>query len=177
MAPANDPAAALAALHDIVVPAPVAWWPPAPGWYGVGALVLVLAGWRVWRIYRRWRGNAYRRDALREVVALRAALGQAETRAAALADLAALLRRVAMHATPRVQVATLSGDAWLSFLDAGLGGDAFRHGDGRLLVDGPYRTPSAIARMDAGELDALCALAARWLRARHPARGVGTLAR
>ena len=33
----ND-AGSLQNLNDIVVPEPVAWWPPAPGWYEVKAL-------------------------------------------------------------------------------------------------------------------------------------------
>jgi hypothetical protein len=34
-------------LNDIVVPAPVPWWPPAPGWYvllGISLAALVLMG-------------------------------------------------------------------------------------------------------------------------------------
>ena len=40
-------------LHDIVLPPPVPWWPPAPGWYWVmgllGALLLLVE----WAAYAR----------------------------------------------------------------------------------------------------------------------------
>ena len=98
-------------------------------------------------------------------------------RAAALGDLATLVRRAALHTAPRDQVAALSGDAWLSFLDGGLRGDAFRSGAGRLLVDAPYRPPAAIARIERTEIDALCALVERWLRLHRRLRAAPGIAR
>ena len=44
----NDPGS-LQNLNDIVMPAPVGLWPPAPGWYvvfAVGLALAVLAGFR-----------------------------------------------------------------------------------------------------------------------------------
>ena len=29
-------------LNDIVIPDPVAWWPPAPGWYVLAAILLII---------------------------------------------------------------------------------------------------------------------------------------
>ena len=169
-----DLAATLAALHDIVVPAPVPWWPPAPGWYAVLALAVALAGWGAWRLYRRWRANAYRRTALRRLAAIRAALAVRRRRAAALTDLATLLRRAALHVAPR---------------DAGRG--AFgrrvarlsRRRRGRRRISRRRRTPSRRRAVPAGRRDradsagrsrcalrARRALAARASRARATAR-------
>ena len=163
-------AAKLAALHDVVVPAPVSWWPPAPGWYAVAALALALAGRGAWRLYRLWRANAYRRVALRSLASIRVALADPTRRAEGLPELAAQLRRAALHVAPRERVAALSGDAWLEFLDAGAGGNAFRGDAGRLIVDAPFQPAVAVARLPDAELDALCRIVERWLRAHRRAR-------
>ncbi|MEO0651765.1 MAG: DUF4381 domain-containing protein, partial [Planctomycetota bacterium] len=102
MRPQSDSeAASLARLHDIELPEAVSLWPSAPGWWLVaGALgsAAVLAGW-VW--WDRHRSLAYRRAALRELSELRAS---GELRA-----LPSLLKRVALAAHPRHEVAALSG--------------------------------------------------------------------
>lgn len=102
----NDPAS-LDRLHDIVVPSPVPWWPPAPGWYVVGAVVLVFVLVLFLRAYLSWRANAYRREAL-------AALADARDPAA----VGAILRRTALAETNRREVAELRGEAWVDWLDA-----------------------------------------------------------
>ena len=47
-------------LHDIHLPDPAGWWPPAPGWWILALLLLALLIWfsRVswqWMKYQRWR--------------------------------------------------------------------------------------------------------------------------
>lgn len=106
----SDPAADLSRLHDIVLPAPVPWWPPAPGWYVLAAGLLTLAAWLGWRAWRRWRADAYRREALRLLV------GTHEP-----AAIAALLRRTALAWAGRQMVAARDGDAWADWLAAQLG--------------------------------------------------------
>ena len=57
-------AAAQAELEGLVeasLPNPVAWTPQTPGWYVVFALLTLAAAWAVWRAYRRWQANRYRR--------------------------------------------------------------------------------------------------------------------
>jgi hypothetical protein len=107
----SDPAD-LSNLRDIVVPPAVSFWPPAPGWWVVGAACLVAVGIAAAAVVRHWRRNAYRREALR---ALEAADGR---------DISAILKRAALAAFPREQVASLNGAAWLGFLDR-TGGTAF----------------------------------------------------
>ncbi|WP_315982906.1 DUF4381 domain-containing protein [Aliamphritea spongicola] len=60
---AADP---LAELRDIHLPEAVGYWPVAPGWWLLLASVLVLAGLIVWTV-RRYRHNAYRRAAAKEL--------------------------------------------------------------------------------------------------------------
>ena len=47
----SDPGS-LQNLHDIVVPGPAAWWPPAPGWYVLAAVALSVGEWCLYQ--RRW---------------------------------------------------------------------------------------------------------------------------
>jgi hypothetical protein len=96
-------------LRDIVEPASIPWWPPAPGvWLLLGLVaVWMAAGLVLWWVH--WQRQAYRRAGLRELREIAARLGHAPERAAALVDLAALLKRVALVAYAREQVSALRG--------------------------------------------------------------------
>lgn len=121
----TDPAS-LARLHDIVGPVPIVpWWPLASGWYLLAGLLMLLAGWGLRRMLRRRRARRYRVEALAELHALRRrSVGPRE----AVAGILVLLKRTALAAYPRVQVASLNGAAWWRFLD--LSGDKGRFADG-----------------------------------------------
>jgi hypothetical protein len=129
-------------------PSPVAMTPQTPGWTVLAILLALLAAWLVWRWVQHRRANAYRRAALAE-------LNAAGDDPAAIAD---VLRRTALAAWPRERVASLSGRAWLQFLDA-TGGGGFADGPGDALLAAPYRE-------DAAPAPGLRDLAARWIR-RH----------
>ncbi|WP_424814315.1 DUF4381 domain-containing protein [Roseococcus sp. YIM B11640] len=93
-----------AGMHGLILPEPVSFWPATPAWYLLFGLVLLLTAWLAWRGWRRWRRNAYRREAL------------AALRGAASPEIAAILKRTALAAWPREQVAALSGADWAAFL-------------------------------------------------------------
>ncbi len=64
---------ALANLKPLIAPAPVSWWPPAPGWWVLGILLLIaLAGLTVWgwKRWRHFRGTRYQREALQLLATL-----------------------------------------------------------------------------------------------------------
>lgn len=110
-----DPAS-LENLHDLALPAPVPLWPPAPGWWILAAglaSAFLAAGWRSWR---RYRANAYRREARRQLVAIERRV-DAGLCAGAASELAVVLKRTALAAFPRAAVASLTGSAWLWFLN------------------------------------------------------------
>jgi hypothetical protein len=94
-----------AAMHDLILPPPVPFWPATPAWYALRAVLLLLALWLLARVWRHWRRDAYRRAALR---ALDAATQPAE--------IAAILKRTALAAWPRARVAALAGPDWAAFL-------------------------------------------------------------
>jgi Domain of unknown function (DUF4381) len=151
-----DPAD-LANLRDIALPAVAAYWPPPAGWWIVGAALLAAALLVLARGLARYRHNAYRRAALRELAAIGGVLDPA-----AASRVSAVLKRVALVTFPREQVAALSGEAWLAFLDR-----TGRTGDFRL---GPARALPALAlnRASTADGEAIVAAARRWVR-RHRA--------
>lgn len=144
----------LSQLRDIHLPPPVSWWPPAPGWWALAALLLLTLGLGLWLLRRR-RRNRWRRRALAELAQLRGTDDGQLVRGVSV-----LLRRVAISRFPQAEVAALTGEAWLKFLDRTLGdgSTAFRSGDGRALIVGPY---TAAAEVNGAALLALCE---RWLR-------------
>src|SRR5690606_20856396 len=80
-------------LRDLHLPDPVGWWPLAPGWWILLALVLValLLAWRV--LHLRRRRNAARRLALAELARLEAAYAADRDLARLASALSQLLRR------------------------------------------------------------------------------------
>jgi hypothetical protein len=62
----------------------------------------MVAGFHAWRV---WRGNAYRRAALREL-----------RQAVSVGEIAEILKRTALCVYPRTDVAALSGSSWRQWL-------------------------------------------------------------
>ena len=101
----NSDATSLDRLHDIVLPTAVSWWPLAPGWYVLFGLTLLFIVWFIYRRWKRWQGNAYRRQALRELGDVTESFQIAE-----------LLRRTALAVVPRSEVAQKTGAEWADWL-------------------------------------------------------------
>jgi hypothetical protein len=142
----NPDPASLDRLHDVVAPLPVPWWPPAPGWYWVlGTLMLLLVVALV-RGLLSWQRNRYRREALAEWRRQETLLRDPSQRTVALAGLAELIKRTALSAFPREQVASLTGPDWLAFLDRTGSTKDFTAGPGEILEKAAYdpRTASEL---------------------------------
>ncbi|HEX4609952.1 MAG TPA: DUF4381 domain-containing protein [Urbifossiella sp.] len=157
--PAVDPGS-LDLLHDIVLPPPVPWWPPAPGWYAVGAVALGLLGAAAWTAVTRWHRNRYRRAALRELDRLPATGNRVPA-------IAAVLKRTALAAYPRERVASLTGAAWLAFLDRTGGTAGFTTPPGNALGDAEYTAGPTPPPADVTQL---FDLARHWVRHHRTAR-------
>lgn len=113
-----NPQDPLAKLHPLREPALVGWWPPAPGWWLLSGLVLLCLVALIWFLLRRYRANAYRRQALAQLQQLQEAYPQQPGTAEQSARINALLKSVALRAYPRREVAATTGSAWLQFLNS-----------------------------------------------------------
>lgn len=157
MAPA---ASAALQLRDIHMPGAPAFWPPAPGWWLLAVILLVLLGSLSVFALRRYRLRRRRRLLLEALEHIGPQLSDARA-PDALAQLSVLLRLHALACFPQRRVASLTGEAWLRFLDESGGAGRFSGGPGRVLASGPYR------RLRPEELDppGLLALVREWLLA------------
>jgi hypothetical protein len=151
----NDP---LAQLKDIHLPPAVSWWPPAPGWWLLGLVMLGGVAWAVVRLRRRTTMPNLRREALAALEQAEADWRSHQDGSRLAAELSTLLRRVAISLYPGTDVAGMTGVDWLRWLDERLGGHDFEKGSGRLLLEAGYR-PTA----DIDDPEALIALTRRWL--------------
>jgi cbb3-type cytochrome oxidase subunit 3 len=163
MAAAEISNSGLEKLHEILLPEPVSWTPHTIGWYVVLGLVLIAAGWWVYRRLRRFQKNRYRRLALAELAVIEGELQRPERRAKALSEIPVLLKWTALAAFPRSDVASLSGEQWLTFLDKTMGGKDFTEGDGRLLPELAYAPALGIANLSDGRVGNLLQLTRRWI--------------
>ena len=141
-------------MHGLVMPDPVSLLPTTPGWwilFGWLLAVLVLAGWY---LLKRRRQNRYRREAL---AALKCIDRQTDLSAAEAAQqIGSLLKRTALAAYPRQQVASLSGTEWAQFLKKSANDDRQIAKAAESLAAAAYR-PDADGRK-------LSAPARRWIR-------------
>ncbi|TVZ39443.1 uncharacterized protein DUF4381 [Alteromonadaceae bacterium 2753L.S.0a.02] len=115
----SQPAAAspveqlLAQMQGPALPDPIGYWPPAPGWWVLGILVITAIGLTVYSILRKRARNRYRTTALRALDDI--ARGVPENKAYRLK---ALLKQTFFTAYPRERnrVAALHGQHWLQEL-------------------------------------------------------------
>ena len=142
-----------ARLHELVVPPPVPRLPETVGWLLLGAWALAVAVIVTAHVLLRWRRNRYRREAQ---AALARIEQQVEADPQALAAVGALLKRTAMTAYTREQVASLHGDAWAAFLQEKAPGDRRVHGAAPALA--------RVAYQPAEDPAAMIEAARRWIR-------------
>lgn len=104
----------LDALREIHLPEPISFWPLAPGWWLLAALILS-AGIALAAVLRR-RRNSPTRAALRELDGLEASYRQSCDPVLLAVDLSKLLRRLCLVRFPREDVASSSGAMRADFL-------------------------------------------------------------
>lgn len=103
------------AIGQLIEPDPIVYSFNTPGWYmvlGLFLLTLLVIGFRQYRKYKR---NAYRREALKKVEAI---LLQKENNT--IYEINTLLKVIALQLFDRQKVASLIGMEWFSFLNSTL---------------------------------------------------------
>ena len=124
-------------------------------------LLLLLWGAFVW--YRRWKRNAYRREALAELDRIENALAGDGAAHLLLPRLPELLKRTALAAYGRGEVASLSGKSWLDFLDHSIGKPLFSGEEGRLLLNCSYGPATLLDGVSREQARNLCRDVHTWL--------------
>ena len=109
-------------LKELPLPDPISWWPQTPGWYVLGGLAVAGLCYLMWRLWMRYQHNAYRREGLTR-------LDKMTTDPAALKELPLLLKKSALMAGSRQQVANLNGRAWIEWLNETAGDELFSMSD------------------------------------------------
>ena len=147
-------------LRDIHLPDAISWWPPAPGWWILALLILAVTGAGLY-----WYARTTQRRRLLQ--AMKSELRQIEHAYARHQDdlrlanaLSVLLRRVAISTAPRESTASLTGEAWLDYLDSGVAGQEFSTGVGRCLPEAPSHPATSI------DGPALLKLCGQWIAGR-----------
>jgi hypothetical protein len=156
-------------MAEVVEPLPPSWRPQTIGWPVAGAFVLTLLAVATWRWWRRYRANRYRREALAELARLRAGLSATpHARAHALVAMAELLKRTALSACPRAQVASMAGTEWAQFLRANAGkAGAAVPVLATLVNDAQYRDAAALAQWPDSQVAATAAACQQWIAGHH----------
>lgn len=152
----------LSSLHDIHLPNAIGWWPLAPGWYLLIVscfLTFFVIGLICFRYYVNGRA---RRTALRTLANYQQQYQNDGNSQLCTSRISELLKRVALAYYPRKRVASLHGDAWITFLNSTAKSVNFNAVRMQLL-DLPWR-PSKNQ-----SLDALFKTARKWImRQRKP---------
>lgn len=141
-------------MHGLVMPAPISLLPVTAGWWILSAwLLAVLIIVASYGLMLR-RRNRYRREAL---AALTAIDNASELDPFEMAQrISLLLKRTALAAYPRSQVASLSGSEWAEFLKVSANGDQQIAEAAGMLAGAAYR-PDTDGRL-------LTSPARRWIR-------------
>ena len=157
----SDP---LQELRDVHLPDPISWWPPAYGWWAV--LAMIVLGFVVVFIVRAFRQRTRsRRVALAQLKHVKQQYAVHSDDQRTILQVSHILRRFALSVFARPQVAGLSGQSWLKFLDRTGGTNQFSEGPGKVLRSSPYQLYSSASAKD------LLPLAERWIqRVQAPAR-------
>ncbi len=155
-------------LEPLMAPAPISAWPPAPGWWFLAALLLSLFLLVRLRPWQRWEREdtteveptlePQRQIALDELAQLNKPYdGQPANQW--LQQLNALLKRLCRTRYPDAHPHTLSGRAWLAFLDNRCPAAGLTRW--MVLVEGVYR---AECRLDDKAIQGLELAVQIWIR-------------
>jgi hypothetical protein len=144
-------------LKELPLPSPVSWVPSTWGWIVIAAILMGLSIWMGKRAIHAWQAQAYRRNAIADLDAMASDQNQ-------ITALPALLRRTALLAFPRDEVAALRGNDWVDWLNAA--GADFRSEDAAWLDRLAYQ-PSLSEKIEPDSVHRLLEASRRFVRSHH----------
>ncbi len=146
-------------LHDIHLPAAASWWPPAPGWWILTAISLLLLTWIVYRLGKWMKAALWRKKLLSEFNQYHARIDAMDDTTLAT-EISRHLRQLALTLYPASEVASLTGTDWLEFLESHSKQKGFFEIPGRYLVEAPYK--AAANQLSIAQKKQLLKLARQW---------------
>lgn len=158
-------------LRDIHLPEPISWWPVAPGWWMVFAtlLFIIFAAIITRKIYQR---RQLKRDIAAELNQIKQQFKETQNKSQLAKSLSILLRRASISYYPTANIAGLTGESWLRWLDDSHNvstdkipaNTRFQSDSGKILLNAPYLPAETELDFDAEKLLDLCT---SWLMTAH----------
>lgn len=134
---------ALKDLRDIHEPAPISYWPPAPGWWVVLLLTIVAILLLRWWV-KRDKSPPYKKLANEELKNITTNYEVQRNGHKTAGEISELIRKVMVLTDKRSEVAGMIDEEWLSYLDEKSGTNLFTSGAGRVLTTVIYQKESDI---------------------------------
>ncbi|MFT5521526.1 MAG: hypothetical protein ACI9IA_002127 [Enterobacterales bacterium] len=128
-------------LKDIHLPEAVSAWPPAPGWWILAFLMLGLLSWSIWTVWKRYQQKHLLRVSIATLEQIEQDYEKHQDPQQLIRQYSSLLRRISLALFSRSEVASLTGEAWLAFLDERADTTLFNSEAGYLLLNAPYQRP------------------------------------
>lgn len=143
-------------LRDIHGAPDVPWWPPAPGWWVLAALLLFVLFLLVRNARQRYRVRQRRQRLLSHIEWIETAVDPNAAPGQFLSDLNRIFKIVALRAFPESSCAELRGPDWVRFISEKLPDANDRQGL-EALAEGPWQKSPEF------EAAKLMDLAKRWV--------------
>jgi len=144
-------------LKDIHLPDPISFWPLAFGWWIVAGIVIFLIFLSL-LLFRKLSETTLKSEAKNKLQVIEKNFLETDDALVCLTEISALLRRITLSQKATDNVAGLTGEAWLQFLDQPLKTAEFSQGAGQILLTGPYSL-----EVDKTQVMKLIQLSAKWV--------------
>jgi len=147
----------LSQLRDIHTVPELPWWPPAPGWWILAVLLLVVLAWTLRKLQLRLRARQRRKLLLGFIAQVEQQVDPQASPQEYLSGLNRVFKIVAIQAFPECACAHMKGSEWTDFLKEKMEPTAL-HDKLEILADGPYQP---FAAFDAASL---ASAARKWVQ-------------
>ena len=138
----SDP---LANLRDIHLPADVGWWPLAPGWWVLIAVIFALLVWAMYKWLKRRKHQQLLLDVKQELIQIQSQFNQQQSKQTLILSYSELLRRLLMLHLGREDTARLSGQKWFELISNYVPDQQLSEELITLMTDGKYQRKVELA--------------------------------